>query len=60
MTPANSILAIAPHWAGDLQTWVLEDDSVGLVREPLVSGVPEMIHHLVSDIPNARDGFRMT
>ena len=60
MTLGNSILAIAPYWAEDLQTWVFDDDSVGLVREPFVSGVPEMINHLVSDIPNARDGFRMT
>lgn len=60
MTQGNPILAIAPYWAEDLQTWVFDDDRVGLVREPFVSGVPEMINHLVSDIPDARGGFRMT
>jgi hypothetical protein len=30
-----------------------------LVQEPFVSGVPEMTDDLVSEIPNARQGFRM-
>ena len=29
------------------------------MQEPFVAGVPEMIDVLVSDIPNANDGFRM-
>ena len=29
-----------------------------LSREPFVEGIPEMIDDLVSDIPNAGNGFR--
>lgn len=55
--PQNSILIIAPYrYQG---TWVFDDDSVGLVREPFVSGVPEMIDVLVQDIPQANEGFRL-
>lgn len=56
--PRNSILVIAPYyWNG---TWVFDDSRFGLVREPFVGGVPEMIDVLVADIPNARQGFRLT
>lgn len=56
--PQNSILVIAPYrYEG---TWVFDDDRFGLVREPFVGGVPEMIDHLVADIPNADEGFRLT
>jgi hypothetical protein len=40
-------------------TWVFDDPSVGLLREPFVAGVPEMIDYLVTDIPNAQSGFRL-
>lgn len=56
--PQNSILVIAPYrYEG---TWVFDDDRFGLVREPFVGGVPEMIDHLVADIPNTDAGFRLT
>lgn len=55
---ANELLVIAPYWYQG--TWVFDDDRVGLVREPFVLGVPEMIDLLVEDIPNAREGFRLT
>ena len=55
--PANSILIISPYRHDG--TWVFDDERVGLVREPFVAGVPEMIDYLVADIPNAEDGFRM-
>ena len=32
-------------------TWVFDDERVGLVHEPFVSGVPQMIDILVQDIP---------
>ena len=57
MPSANSILMIQPYWSGG--TWVFDDPAVGLVREPFVSGVPEMITELVKDIPTARTGFRL-
>ena len=53
----NEILVIAPYkYAG---TWVIDDPSVGLSREPFVSGIPEMINELVKDIPDAEKGFRL-
>jgi len=56
--PRNSILVISPYrYQG---TWVFDDDRFGLVREPFVAGVPEMIDVLVADIPNADQGFRLT
>ena len=54
----NSIMLISPYWHDG--TWVFDDPRVGLEREPFVSGVPEVINHLVRDIPAARKGFRCT
>ena len=54
---ANILMVIAPYWHQD--TWVFDDESVGLNKEPFVLGVPEMIDNLVQDIPNARNGFRL-
>lgn len=56
--PENSILVIAPYRYNG--TWVFDDERAGLVREPFVGGVPEMIDVLVADIPNAAEGFRLT
>jgi hypothetical protein len=54
----NELLVIAPYWYNG--TWVFDDPGVGLRREPFVAGVPEMIDVLVKDIPDARNGFRLT
>jgi hypothetical protein len=54
---SNQIQIIAPYWLHG--SWVFDDDRVGLVQEPFVSGVPEMIDDLVRDIPDARQGFRL-
>ncbi len=54
---SNSIIVLAPY---DYQgSWVFDDQSVGLTREPFVAGVPEMIDELTKDIPNAKAGFRL-
>ena len=53
----NTIQVISPY--RDHGTWVFDDPNAGLVREPFVSGVPEMIDRLVRDIPNAELGFRL-
>ena len=51
-------MVIAPYrYSG---TWVFDDPAVGLVREPFVGGVPEMIDTLVAGIPDADKGFRLT
>ncbi len=54
---ANIPMVIVPYWYQG--TWVFDDESVGLNKEPFVAGVPEMIDDLVKDIPNARSGFRL-
>ena len=51
-------MVIAPYRYNG--TWVFDDPKAGLVREPFVSGVPEMIDVLVADIPDADKGFRLT
>lgn len=55
----NQIQLIAPYWFESARTWVFDDPATGLVKEPFVSGVPEMIDDLVSNIPHARQGFRL-
>ena len=55
--PANSIMVLRPYrYAG---TWVFDDPTVGLTREPFVAGIPEMIDEMVKDIPDADKGFRL-
>lgn len=56
---SNQIKAIAPYWHDDIETWVFDDESVGLNQEPFVQGVPEMIDDLTKDIENAKSGFRL-
>ena len=51
----NSIFVIAPYWYEG--TWVFDDERVGLVKEPFVSGVPDMINHLVRNIADAQSGL---
>ncbi len=55
---ANELMIIMPYWHAG--TWVFDDESVGLDKEPFVAGVPEILDDLVRHIPNARDGFRLT
>lgn len=55
--PENSLFMISPYkYSGE---WVFDDTRVGLVREPFVAGIPEMIDQLVQDIPNAKEGFNL-
>ena len=53
----NQLYVISPYYEW---TWVFDDESTGLVKEPFVAGMPEMIDHFVRDIPDAREGFRLT
>ena len=53
----NALMVIAPYRYQD--TWVFDDETVGLIKEPFVAGVPEIIDELVKNIPNARTGFRL-
>lgn len=51
------MLVIFPY--RDEGTWMFDDATANLLREPFVCGIPEIIDHLVRDIPNARDGFKL-
>lgn len=56
----NAIQTLMPY--RKFGTWVFDDPDVGLVREPFVLGIPEMIDVMVfeSSIANADQGFRMS
>lgn len=53
----NAISVIYPYKHNGL--WVFDDPSVGLRREPFVSGIDRMIDRLVAEIPGANRGFRL-
>ncbi|MBD2298773.1 hypothetical protein H6G80_14020 [Nostoc sp. FACHB-87] len=53
----NSMMVIFPYRHN--QTWVFDDERLGLVQEPFVSGVPEMIDILVQGIANVDEGFKL-
>ena len=56
----NSMLVIFPYYSG---TWCFDDMTVGLLREPFVMGIPEIIDDMlvIAKIKkkDARDGFRL-
>ena len=54
---ADAMMVIFPYRCQ--QTWVFDDEKVGLSKEPFVSNVPEMIDLLVQDIPHVDEGFRL-
>jgi hypothetical protein len=54
---ANSLMVIQPYHSYGM--WVFDDPAVGLVREPFVAGVPEIIDAAVRDIPDAAKGFNL-
>ena len=53
----NSIIAIHPYKYEGL--WVFDDEKVGLVQEPFVSGADTIIETMVQTIPSAEDGFTL-
>ena len=53
----NAIQFITPYYVNG--TWVFDDERVGLVQEPFVSGIPAMIDELTSHIPDAQEGFTL-
>jgi hypothetical protein len=55
----NQINVIAPYWLDSVQTWVFDDERVGLVQEPFVSGADTFLTYLAKDIADARHGFRL-
>ena len=56
-TIKNSIMVIHPYkYHG---AWVFDDEKVGLVREPFVSGADTIIDRFVENIPWAENGFTL-
>jgi hypothetical protein len=57
--PANAIFVIYPY--RDEGTWVFDAQRLGLVKEPFVAGIPEIIDQLVllENIPQPEKGFRL-
>ena len=53
----NAIMVIQPYWHAG--TWVFDDASKGLDKEPFVCGIPEIINLAVGDIKDAQKGFRL-
>ena len=57
---SNSIMVIAPYKYEGI--WVFDDPTVGLVKEALVSGVPEILERLCGEqeIHDPDNGFTIT
>lgn len=53
----NSLFVLKPYWHHD--SWVFDDDRVGLQAEPFVFGIDKMINFLTEDVHNAKNGFRL-
>ena len=53
----NTIGILAPYKYEGM--WVFDDPATGLVREPFVSGIDQMIDRAVAEIPHAERGFRL-
>ena len=53
----NAIIAIHPYKYEGL--WVFDDEKVGLIQEPFVSGADTVIDKMVAGMPNADAGFTL-
>lgn len=53
----NAIFIIKPYWYNG--TWVFDDNERGILKEPFVSGAPEIINWMVREIPRAKKGFKL-
>ena len=53
----NAIVLIQPYRHEGV--WVFDDETVGLVREPFVSGADVIIDRMVEGIPGAEKGFNL-
>lgn len=53
----NVLLVIHPYKYDGM--WVFDDERVGLVQEPFVSGADTIIDRMVEGIPNAEGGFSL-
>jgi hypothetical protein len=54
---ANALMVIRPYKSGGV--WAFDDADAGLLREPFVAGIPEIIEAAVRHIPDAEEGFTL-
>ncbi|QIR39298.1 hypothetical protein HCG51_23010 [Tolypothrix sp. PCC 7910] len=54
---ANSLMVIYPYRIS--QTWVFDDEYMGLAQEPFISGTPEIVDTLVQDVAHVDEGFKL-
>ena len=54
---SNSIGVIFPYKHEEI--WVFDDEATGLVKEPFVSGMPQILELLSQDIFNSNKGFAL-
>jgi hypothetical protein len=50
---SNALMVIEQYWYQD--TWVFDDASVGLGKEPFIQGIPEINDYLVKDTASLRE-----
>ncbi len=53
----NAMFVLHPYYD---RSWLFDEPSRGLYREPFVAGVPAIIDSLTAHLPDARSGFRLT
>ena len=53
----NELVALYPYKYQGF--WVFDDERVGLVQEPFVSGADTIIDRMTQHIPGAENGFRL-
>ena len=53
----NTLIAIYPYKHNGL--WVFDDDRVGLLQEPFISGADQIMELMTESIPGAEQGFRL-
>jgi len=53
----NTLIAIYPYKYQGL--WVFDDEKVGLLQEPFISGADTIIDRMTENIPDAANGFRL-
>ena len=54
---SNSIGVIFPYKHEEI--WVFDDEATGLVKEPFVSGMPQILDILSQDISDSNKGFAL-
>lgn len=53
----DAVMVVEPYRYEN--AWVFDDPATGLVREPFVAGITEIIDRLAGALRNANDGFRL-